>query len=150
MLRISKLADYGTIVMVYLARHHEALLNAKDVALHSHLSVPTVSKLLKLLSGAGLLVSAKGAKGGYRLARSASMISVADIIQAVEGSHGLTECSHESSACTLEKVCTLRDNWQVISRSVTGALSQVSLSQLAQPKLQVKQVDISVILGETR
>ena len=70
MLRISKLADYGTVVMVYLAKHAQELCNARDIALHTHLAVPTVSKILKRLTGAGLLTSVRGVAGGYRLQRS--------------------------------------------------------------------------------
>ena len=79
MLRINKLADYGTVVMVYLARRDEQLLNARDIAHHTRLSVPTVSKLLKRLTAAGLLNSVRGVAGGYRLQRSAALISVAEI-----------------------------------------------------------------------
>lgn len=152
MLRISKLADYATLVMVHLARTDAQLQNAKEVAVMNNLAVPTVSKLLKLLATSQLLVSQLGAKGGYNLARSANEISLAQIIQAVEGGHsGLTECSHQAGECALEDVCAIRDNWQVISHAIMGALDNVSLAQLAKPSLQMPEVDVSEIgqLGES-
>ena len=151
MLRISKLADYGTVVMVDLARHTEGYHNAKDIAARNHLKAPTVSKLLKLLAAEQLVISHRGAKGGYSLARLADTMSVAEIVSAVEGNDGLTECSQHSGDCALEAVCTIRDNWQVISRAVTDALKNVTLAQLAKPNLQQYEVNVSDVrlIGET-
>ena len=145
MLRISKLADYGTMVMVYLAQHPTLLLNASVIAGKIHLSVPTVSKLLKLLAQANLVLSQRGTKGGYQLSRQASAISVAQIITAVEGHQGLTECSHHAGDCSLEHVCAIRDNWQVISRVITNALDSVTLEQLAKPHLRQHEVNVTQI-----
>lgn len=145
MLRISKLADYGSVVMVQLARHPTHLLNAKEIASHCHLSVPTVSKLLKLLANANLVISQRGTKGGYQLARPAQAISVAEIIEAVEGHQGLTECSHHVSDCVIEKVCGIRGNWQIISHIIMNALASVTLAQLAKPRLTKNEISISRI-----
>ena len=79
MLRISKLADYGTVIMVYLAKHPQQLCNARDIALHTHLTVPTVSKLLKRLTAAGLVRSVGGVAGGYRF-------GIGDAVRLVHGS----------------------------------------------------------------
>src|SRR5215211_3411069 len=108
MLRISKLADYGTVVMVYLARHVQVLCNARDIALHTHLTVPTVSKILKRLTSAGLLSSVRGVAGGYRLRRPAAEISVSQIIFALEEHRGITECSLQPNDCSLQSVCTIQ------------------------------------------
>lgn len=135
MLRISKLADYGTVVMVYLAKASFSLNNARDIAKHTHLSVPTVSKLLKRLVAAGLLTSVRGAAGGYRLQRSAAEISVADIIYALEAQRGLTECSLQPNECALQGVCHVQSHWRAISQLIETALAQVSLEVLAQPSL---------------
>lgn len=135
MLRISKLADYGTVVMVYLVRHADRLCNARDIALHTHLAMPTVSKLLKRLTTAGLLSSVRGVHGGYRLQRDACQISVADIIYAVDEYRGLTECSVQPNTCSLQGVCHLQGNWRLISQSIEEALDNVSLNALAQPIL---------------
>ena len=135
MLRISKLADYGTVIMVCLAKRSQQLCNARDIAMHTHLAVPTVSKLLKRLATAGLLTSVRGVHGGYRLQRPASDISVAEIIYAMDTSRGLTECSAHHNACSLQGVCHIQGNWQLISQSIESALNSVSLEALAMPTL---------------
>lgn len=145
MLRISKLADYGTVVMVYLARHHDALHNATQIAESIHLATPTVRKLLKLLASHGLLQSQLGTKGGYALAKRAQDISVADIIQAVDGATALTECSHHPGECALEAVCSISGNWQLISRAINTALDSVSLAELAKPDMQISRVNVTDI-----
>jgi FeS assembly SUF system regulator len=135
MLRISKLADYGTVVMVYLARHREDLCSARDIALHTHLTLPTVSKILKRLTIAGLLLSARGVAGGYRLQRPAAEISVTEIIYALDESRGLTECSYEPNVCSMRGFCHVQGHWQLISQAIETALSSVSLEALAHPTL---------------
>lgn len=153
MLRISKLADYGTVVMVYLVKHPELVCNARDIAAHTHLAVPTVSKLLKRLTAAGLLTSVRGVAGGYRLQRPASDISVAEIIYALEDNRGLTECSMEPNECSLQGVCHVQGNWRLISRAIESALESVSLADLAKPGLKavdfehVKRLSTGVISG---
>lgn len=141
MLRISKLADYGTVVMVYLAKRAQTLCNARDIALHTHLTVPTVSKLLKRLTAAGLLTSVRGVSGGYRLQRAASEISVAAIIYALEEQRGLTECSLQPNECSLQGVCHIQGNWRLISQAIETALDSVSLEALAKPSLQAVDID---------
>ncbi|MDI9818096.1 MULTISPECIES: SUF system Fe-S cluster assembly regulator [unclassified Legionella] len=141
MLRISKLADYGTIVMVYLAKHSQALCNARDIAGHTHLTVPTVSKILKRLTVAGLLTSVRGVTGGYRLQRPAAEISVAQIIYALEEQRGLTECSLQPNECSLQGVCHVQGNWRLISQAIETALDSVSLELLAKPSLQAVDID---------
>ena len=133
MLRISKLADYGTVVMVYLAKQPQALCNARDIAEHTHITIPMVSKLLKRLTGAGLLVSVRGVAGGYRLQRAAELVSVADIIYALEDNRGLTECSLQPNTCSLQAVCHIQGNWRLISQTIEAALSSLSLEMLAKP-----------------
>jgi FeS assembly SUF system regulator len=141
MLRISKLADYGTIVMVFLVKHQEKLCNARDIALQTHLSVPTVSKLLKKLTTAGLLMSVRGVCGGYRLQKSPEEISVADILFALDEQRGIIECHIKSSDCSLGKVCGIQANWRIISQAVESALSSVSLASLAQPHLSAQDIE---------
>lgn len=141
MLRISKLADYGTVVMVYLARHEQVLCNARDIALHTHLTVPTVSKILKRLTSAGLLTSVRGVTGGYRLRRLATEISVSQIIFALEEHRGFTECSMHPNDCSLQGVCTIQGNWQLISHAIETALDSVSLATLAKPTLPPRDVE---------
>ena len=141
MLRISKLADYGTVVMVHLARRGATLCNARDIATHTHVTVPMVSKLLKRLTTAGLLVSVRGVSGGYRLQREASAISVAEIIHALEDNRGLTECSILPNECSLRGVCSIQGHWRLINQAILAALGSVSLEMLAKPGLPARDFE---------
>jgi FeS assembly SUF system regulator len=132
MLRISKLTDYAILVMVELTRDGE-MLSAHALAERIHVEVPTASKVLKLLSGADLLDSFRGANGGYRVKRTAGEISVAEVIAAIEGPIAMTECSVEEGLCTQEDNCELRGNWQRISLAVAEALNKVSLAEMGAP-----------------
>jgi FeS assembly SUF system regulator len=132
MLRISKLTDYAILVMVELSRAGE-MLNAHAVADRVHVEVPTASKVLKLLAGAGLLESYRGANGGYQVSRQSGDISVAEVIAAIEGPIAMTECSVEEGLCSQEDNCELRGNWQRISIAVAQALQDVSLAEMSAP-----------------
>jgi len=133
MLRISKLTDYGTLVMAFLASNALANHTAKDIAHQTHLALPTVSKLLKLLAKGGLLQAHRGVKGGYGLARPATEITLAQIIAVLEGDFGLTECSHHTNLCSMETHCTIRSNWRTISNIVREALKSIKLADMARP-----------------
>lgn len=130
MLRMSKLTDYGTLVLAQLAASGGRLCSAGQVADQTHIAQPTVSKLLKSLTRAGLVVSERGVQGGYALARPADLISAADIIDALEGPVAITECSSANGACNLEAYCRVGKAWQKINRSIRTALQQVSLADL--------------------
>lgn len=132
MLRISKMTDYAILLMAELTRQGETL-SAHALADRIRVEVPTASKALKLLAGAGLLSSYRGANGGYRVTRPASRISVAEIIAAIEGPIAMTECSVEVGLCHQEDSCHLRSNWQRISVAVSRALEEVSLAEMAEP-----------------
>lgn len=133
MLRISKLADYGTVIMVYLAKRPHQLCNARDIATKTRISLPTVSKLLKRLTSAGLLLSVRGTAGGYRLAKEVSAISVSEILYALDEPRGLTECGEAPGACFLHEVCHVQGNWRLISQVIESTLDNVSLEALASP-----------------
>lgn len=132
MLRISKMTDYAILLMVELTRQGETL-SAHVLADRIRVEVPTAGKVLKLLAGAGLLSSYRGANGGYRVTRPASRISVAEIIAAIEGPIAMTECSVEVGLCHQEDNCHLRSNWQRISVAVARALEDVSLAEMSEP-----------------
>lgn len=132
MLRISKMTDYAILLMAELTRQGETL-SAHVLADRIRVEAPTASKALKLLAGAGLLSSYRGANGGYRVIRPASRISVAEIIAAIEGPIAMTECSVEVGLCHQEDSCHLRSNWQRISVAVSRALAEVSLAEMAEP-----------------
>lgn len=132
MLRMSKLTDYGTVVMTYLARQPERLRSAHEIAAGTRVAVPTVSKILKALARERLVVSHRGAKGGYALARPPEAISMAQIIAAMEGPIGLTECSSVPGLCAHESCCSIRPNWQRINQGIRGVLDGVTLAEMAE------------------
>jgi Rrf2 family protein len=103
---------------------------AKHAAQQSHIPLPMASKILKALAKGGLLVSQRGVKGGYRLAASAEKISIADVIQTLEGPIGITECSFNPGACEQEGSCPVQSNWQRISLAMRDALGRIPLSDM--------------------
>ena len=136
MLRIAKLTDYATVLMVRLAREPARCFSAAQLADELGLPLPTVAKLLKRLLAADLLTSVRGAVGGYTLAHAPHAISVADVVNAIEGPLALTECALGKGNCSLEKACATRANWQFISRAVRVALEAVSLADMMLPRMQ--------------
>lgn len=132
MLRISKLTDYSIVVMTHIASQPSRSLSAAEITAALPIGAPTVSKLLKQLARSGLLVSQRGARGGYALARSADQISVAEVIAAIEGPVALTECSLPG-ICQMEQRCRIRNNWEKLSGSVYQILAGVSLAEMARP-----------------
>ena len=141
MLRLSKLADYGCQVMAYMARDR-IVHSANEVAVGLGIAAPTVSKILKMLARDGLVASVLGAKGGYILARYPEDISIAEIINAMDGPISITECSG-TSTCTRESFCSTRGQWQGINHVIQEALDRVSLAEMIKPNTQV--VDMSAI-----
>jgi FeS assembly SUF system regulator len=133
MLRVSKLTDYATAVMACLVEAGDEVQSAQALAERARLALPTVSKVLKQLAQAGLVVSERGIHGGYRLARPAARITVADIVVALEGPIGMTECSVHAGACGHESHCGVRVNWQHISKAVVAALEGVTLADMVKP-----------------
>lgn len=136
MLRLSKMADYGTVVMTAMIHEPERSRSAAEIAAAIHVPVPTVSKILKILTRGGLLMSLRGAKGGYLLVRPPSQISLVDIIDAMDGPIGMTECSVTPGLCTQESGCAVRANWQRINHAVIGVLRQITLDQMIVPVAQ--------------
>jgi FeS assembly SUF system regulator len=138
---MNKLADYGTVVMVFLAQNGAGLVSARDIAMHTHLGLPTVSKVSKRLLAAGLLVSVRGKAGGYALKHKASEIAVTDILYALDESRGLTACRSEPEACALHHVCNVKNNWRLISQTIETALESVSLEALATPVIPLETLN---------
>jgi FeS assembly SUF system regulator len=132
MLRVSKLTDYATVIMTVLADAAD-VLSAQDVAARAHLELPTVSKLLKQLAHAGLVHSFRGVNGGYRLAREPERITIAQIVTAMEGPIGMTECSAHIGLCDHESHCGVRVNWQRINQAIAHALASVTLADMLKP-----------------
>jgi FeS assembly SUF system regulator len=131
MIRLSRLTDYGIVLMAHLAGAGEGPHAARDLAAETQLPLPAVSKLLKSLAREGLLTSSRGAKGGYRLARPAEQITVPEMIAALEGPIALTDCNLHDGACSQEPLCHVRTPWQRINRAMHDALSRIRLADLA-------------------
>jgi FeS assembly SUF system regulator len=146
MLRLSKLTDYGTVVLAEMARDPARLYSAAGLATTLHLAAPTVAKLLKQFTRGGLIKSQRGAKGGYTLARPAEDITAVQIIDAIEGPVAITQCSMSHSRCSIESVCGIGHNWQRISLAIRGALSGVTLAQLARPVAPSPRLDFRAVL----
>lgn len=130
MLRVSRLTDYGTMILGCLAQADGESLSAKRIAGDTGLKLPTAQKLLKQLAGRSLVRSERGALGGYRLARSAGEINAAEILEALEGPMALTECSHAEGQCELEPFCSVGGAWRQINRAIRSALTEVTLADL--------------------
>lgn len=134
MLRMTKQADYGIVLLTRMAQEEERRFAAPELAEETHLPLPTVSKVLKILSRAGVLDSTRGVKGGYSLARAPEGINVADMIEALEGPIAFTECIEDTpGSCSQEASCNIRGNWQRINEAVRGALECISLADLTSP-----------------
>lgn len=142
MLRLSKLTDYGTVIMTYMAREPCMLHTAREITDQTHVALPTVSKVLKRLAHAGLLVSYRGVNGGYSLARAPREITVAEIIMALEGPIGLTECSSSPGLCHQEPLCPIRPNWQRINRAVLATLERITLAEMVQPAASADMLEV--------
>ena len=136
MIRLTRISDYGIVLMTQLAARgdHEPR-NARQVATAAGLPLPVVRKILKVLTREGLLASHRGSKGGYSLARSPEQISAAEMIAALDGPIGLTECAIHPGQCEQEASCHVREPWQRINAVVHHALSSVTLADLARPAL---------------
>jgi FeS assembly SUF system regulator len=132
-MRLSNMADYAVVVMSAASRHCGSLrTSATELASETGIALPTVQKLVSILTKSGLLRSVRGAGGGIQLARPAAAITLADIIEAVEGPIAMTNCINASTCnCTIEPDCNIKPHWAIVNNAVRSALSDVSLSSLA-------------------
>ena len=135
-MRLTSLADYAVVMMAAAARHPAgARLSATLLAEETGVPLPTAQKLTGRLSAAGLLTTARGIGGGFTMSRLPSEISLADIVEAVEGPIVMTSCIDEQRHdCALEACCQVRPHMNVVNGAVRGALQSVSLSSLAEAK----------------
>lgn len=147
-MRLSSMADYAVVIMSAAARHcggcplvagdsKHGRVSAAQLAEETRLPAPTVQKLVSKLTAAGLLISARGVGGGLKLARPPESISVADIVEAVEGPIALTAClekgkSADKPECQIEGGCHVRPHWPQVNAALRGALAQVALTQLVE------------------
>ncbi|MDP7040216.1 MAG: SUF system Fe-S cluster assembly regulator [Myxococcota bacterium] len=135
MIRLAKLTDYAIVIATQMAASPPGQqITARALAGQVGLALPTVSKILKTLARGGLLEAQRGKGGGYRLKRLPADISVAEIIEGMEGPLALTDCaSDESTCCSIRETCSVKGNWQKINHVVHDALRQLSLESMMQP-----------------
>lgn len=133
MLRLNKLTDYSTVIMSYMARKPGDIYSVAQTATALGITAPTASKILKRLARRGLVQSLRGAKGGYLLARSPEQISIAEVIDAMEGPLSVTECVVAKDLCAREASCSIRNNWRQLNQVIRQTLDQVSLADMNLP-----------------
>lgn len=155
MLRISKLSDYAMVILATLAAEPARVQTATVLAERTKIAAPTVSKLLKQLHRAGIVSSTRGLHGGYQLARPASEISAAAILDALEGPLALTDCSAGRGQCVIEETCRVSHAWQRLNWAIRRSLYEVTLAQLAgiesmQSYLPALEQDIKLAAREAK
>jgi FeS assembly SUF system regulator len=148
MLRISRLTDYSTVILATLAGEPERVQTATALAEHTQIAAPTVSKLLKQLQRANLVTSTRGLHGGYQLARAATDITAADILDALEGPVALTDCAAGHGNCGIEHSCRVGRAWQRLNQAIRQSLNEVTLAQLA--GIDSAQVRLSALEHEVK
>ena len=147
MIRMTKLTDYAIVLLAHLARSGRTLA-AQELAARSGVPLPTVSKLCKELSKAGLVISHRGRHGGYGLARPADRISVAEIVEALEGPIALTDCTSPTKVtCGIEATCPAKASFDPVTRAIQGALAGLPLSAIAPYRAPADESPAPVTLG---
>ncbi len=131
MIKVNKLTDYAVLILSYFAKQNsDEVWNASQLASALDLPNPTVSKILKILLKNQLVISHRGAQGGYQLAKPLEYITVAELIEAMEGRVAVTECNVRTGLCSHEQACQMRNPWQKINHMVLNLLSQVTLADM--------------------
>ena len=134
MIKLSNLADYAVVLMSHIALRPEHVHPATEIAGDTGIPAPTVSKILGMLVRADLLASHRGLNGGFSLKGDADDMTIADIIEAVDGPVQLTNCLDvEDAGCDYHASCGTRSQWHKINQAVKGALSSVPLSEMVSP-----------------
>ena len=136
-MRLSRLTDYGILLLTAMAREPDRTHTARDLAEATQVPLPTVSKVLKTLTKGGVLVSHRGVVGGYGLARGPDRISLVDVVGALEGPIAITQCSEGPGHCSLENGCSSAPHLQVVNQAIIGALAKIRLTDLVQPRFVV-------------
>lgn len=144
MFRLNKLTDYGVVLLTQMAQRPGCLRSAQQIAEQTALPLPTVAKLLNALARTGIVASHRGATGGYTLGRPAAEISVADIVQALEGPIALTACADGSvDTCEVETLCPMAGNWNRVNKAIRSALAGVSLAEMSAVELPPAPVQVA-------
>jgi FeS assembly SUF system regulator len=130
-IKLNRMTEYGIAVMASVATSAEnGWATATGIAASTGLGSPTVAKLLKTLAKGGLLTSQRGATGGYRLSREAEAISLAEIIELLDGGVSLTDCANPDDSCDCDIACPTKGRWSAINNAVRGAFASVSLASM--------------------
>ena len=132
MMKLSRMTDYGIVILSQLVQEGTEVSTAAELSAHTGVPVPTVAKLLKLLGRAGLVLSQRGAAGGYVLARSAVCISVGEVITAIDGPVWLTACV-TAAGCKVETTCPIHGRWDKVNLAVRRTLDEITLAELISP-----------------
>jgi FeS assembly SUF system regulator len=149
MLRLSRLTDYAVVALVHMGRA-DCVKTSPGIAAAIGIPEPTIAKVLKALTNSGLVISSRGAHGGYRLSRPLSGISVAEVIIAVDGPIALTSCVDGAVGCESQSLCPVAGRWDPVNDAIRGALSKITLADMEEatiprafrlPALQVEEVD---------
>jgi FeS assembly SUF system regulator len=148
MFRISRMTDYGTLILVFLANQDSRLCSATEIAVGTHVAQPTTQKLLKVLAKTGFVDSVRGTDGGYRLARKPDSITTAEILDALEGPVAITECSTDDGECELEPLCQVSGAWQKINGAIRIALAEITLDDLGHPQTNFPLLDLTGNAGK--
>ena len=133
MLRITKMTDYAVLILANLALHDNKLLTAKEIASETHISLPTTQKILKKLNRKNLVISKQGASGGYSLDPETKKLSVAVLLEKLDGDLSITQCSSNHDQCEVEDFCNIGNAWQMINQRVQLALNDITLGDLIHP-----------------
>ena len=132
MFRLNRLTDYAVVVMTQMAYDKQKVRTAPQISQMIGIPLPTVAKLLNALARDGLVVSHRGAAGGYTLSRPAAEITVAAVIQALEGPIALTACVQGSDDhCEVASLCPMQGNWNKVNHAIRTALEQVTLAEMS-------------------
>ncbi len=146
MLKISRLTDYATSVVLYL-QGIEGLQSTDAIAKAINVEMPTASKILKLLVKAKILTSVRGAYGGYKMASTSELITLYDVIIAIEGSTAITECSKSDSICAQQQACDTKSGWQIVNDEIKQVLSRMTIKRMAELS-GTSKVDVPIMVKD--
>ena len=135
MLRLNRMTDYAILLLAVLASRHDEIVPTSAIAHHTQLNQPTIAKVAKALVKAGLITAERGVNGGYRLARHASHVHAAEVIEAIEGPIALTACVEGvDEPCETRHGCFMSGHWNEVNNSIRQALERVTLDKLCNPE----------------
>lgn len=146
MLKVSKLTDYATAVVLFLQKDKK-MHSSEYIATGVNLEPPTVSKVLKMLTKAGILKSIRGANGGYEIAKNSDEVTLYDVIAAIEGDTAITECNKIQSVCSQEKECDTRTGWQQVNDDIKNILSKMTIKRMAELN-SASEPDIKIMVRD--